>query len=209
MNTCRRPWRQCYGPSNFFLHSLKFRLQNWTNWAKKKKAIARQHWEERREEPGQKWHRLSVLVIWWWLSTVYYSLSSVPKAMFEKDIILLKGHERGTKKIRIRAHGLPEGPHLKIHHLSLGKTYVEIKAILHRSNRFAYCILFRIWIYKIGKLHHLWPKKMVKVELGFVTGKCCISELSLSSPSWSSENYTTPEQLCQKMSKISGLLPLH
>ena len=29
--------------------------------------------------------------------------------MFEKDIMLLKGHERGTKKIRIRAHGLP-GP---------------------------------------------------------------------------------------------------
>ena len=46
--------------------------------------------------------------------------------------MLLKGHDRRTKKkIRIRTHGLPEGPHLEIHHLSLGKTYVEITAILY------------------------------------------------------------------------------
>ena len=67
--------------------------------------------------------------------------------MFEKDIMLLKGHERGTKKIRIRTHGLPEGPHLEIHPLSLGKTYVEITAIIHRSGMidslFAYCSKYR------------------------------------------------------------------
>ena len=51
--------------------------------------------------------------------------------MFEKDIMLLKGHERWTKKIRIRTCGLPEGPYLEIHPLSLGKTYVEIMGLLY------------------------------------------------------------------------------
>ena len=42
--------------------------------------------------------------------------------------MLLKGHDRRTKK---NQDSNPEGPHLKIHHLSLGKTYVEITAILY------------------------------------------------------------------------------
>ena len=59
----------------------------------------------------------------------------------------------------------PRKTALEIHPLSLGKTYVEIKAILHRSDRFASCILLRVYNYKIDKLQHLWPKKMLKGEL--------------------------------------------
>lgn len=58
--------------------------------------------------------------------------------MFEKDIMLLKGHERGTKKSGFEPMvsqapwpPRPEVPHLEIHPLSLGKTYVEITAIVY------------------------------------------------------------------------------
>ena len=63
--------------------------------------------------------------------------------MFETDIMLLKITSEGQRNQASNSWP-PRKTALEIHPLSLGKTYVEIKAILHRSDRFASCILLRV-----------------------------------------------------------------
>ena len=117
-----------YGRSNFFLLSFQFWPQNCgqTDYKLKKKTFLNSIGRKEGKNRG-KTKKGKVSLQFDCGSGQCIRVRQVSQKLCLRNILLcsIKVTSVGQKNwIRIRTQGLPEGPHLEIHPLSLGKTYI-------------------------------------------------------------------------------------